>query len=237
VVNTYCYSPEGLVGAQETIPNPFTYVGRFGVMAEGNGLYYMRARYYDPEVARFITKDPIGYTGDLNLYGYTGNNIINIIDPLGLLKVHIWKYRGKSEAWGHASITLEDGTHISWWPGGEGREGLLMFMNIYSASPNDPQNFARDVSLEGRPPDYEINIVGLDEKKILEWWQNFKGKNKWKTLSKNCSTVAADALKIGGGKDYASFWQSHNIVWTPNDVRILADVIKNNLHHGASGSW
>ena len=47
VVNTYCYSPEGLVGAQETIPNPFQYVGRFGVMAEGNGLYFMRARYHD----------------------------------------------------------------------------------------------------------------------------------------------------------------------------------------------
>jgi RHS repeat-associated protein len=84
VVNTYCYSPEGLVGAQETIPNPFQYVGRFGVMAEGNGLYYMRARYYDPEVGSFINKDPIGYKGGLNLYGYTGNNLVNVVDPSGL---------------------------------------------------------------------------------------------------------------------------------------------------------
>jgi RHS repeat-associated protein len=85
VVNTYCYSPEGLVGTQETIPNPFTYVGRFGVMAEGNGLYFMRARYYDPEVGRFINKDPIGYAGgDLNLYGYVLNNVINLVDPFGL---------------------------------------------------------------------------------------------------------------------------------------------------------
>ncbi len=85
VVNSYAYSPEGLVGAQETIPNPFTYVGRYGVMAEGNGLYFMRARYYDPEVGRFINKDPIGYAGgDLNLYAYVGNNLINWMDPLGL---------------------------------------------------------------------------------------------------------------------------------------------------------
>jgi RHS repeat-associated protein len=91
VVNSYAYSPEGLVGVPETspktIPNPFQYVGRFGVMAEGNGLYYMRARYYDPEVGRFINKDPIGYAGGLNLYGYVGNNPVSLVDPLGLVLI------------------------------------------------------------------------------------------------------------------------------------------------------
>jgi RHS repeat-associated protein len=84
IVNAYAYSPYGLVGAQETIPNAFTYVGRYGVMAEGNGLYFMRARYYDPQVGRFINKDPIGYMGGMNLYGYVGNNPANLVDPLGL---------------------------------------------------------------------------------------------------------------------------------------------------------
>ena len=84
VVNTYCYSPEGLVGAQETIPNPFQYVGKYGVMAEGNGLYFMRARYHDPETGSFISKDPIGFLGGLNLYTYVQNNLINWIDPFGL---------------------------------------------------------------------------------------------------------------------------------------------------------
>jgi RHS repeat-associated protein len=84
VVNTYCYSPEGLVGAQETIPNPFQYVGRFGDMAEGNGLYFMRARYYDPEVGRFINKDPIEYEGGMNLFVYVENNLVNLADLLGL---------------------------------------------------------------------------------------------------------------------------------------------------------
>jgi RHS repeat-associated protein len=85
VVNSYCYSPEGLVGAQETVFNPFQYVGRFGVMTEGNGLYFMRARYYDPEVGRFINKDPIGFAGgDTNLFAYSGNNPVSWIDPWGL---------------------------------------------------------------------------------------------------------------------------------------------------------
>lgn len=53
-------------------------------MDDGNGLLYMRARYYDPEVGRFINKDPIGFAGgDFNLYAYVGNNPINNIDPEG----------------------------------------------------------------------------------------------------------------------------------------------------------
>lgn len=84
IVNAYAYSPYGLVGSQETIENSFEYVGRFGVMAEGNGLYFMRARYYDPEVGRFVNKDPIGYAGGMNLFTYCQNDPINFIDPWGL---------------------------------------------------------------------------------------------------------------------------------------------------------
>jgi RHS repeat-associated protein len=48
------------------------------------GLYYYRARYYDPMEGRFISKDPIGFDGnDVNLYGYVSNNAINFTDPKG----------------------------------------------------------------------------------------------------------------------------------------------------------
>jgi len=81
VVNKYTYDSFGKVLDQmEAISNPFKYVGKFGVMDEGNGLLYMRARYYDPEVGRFISKDPIGFAGgDLNLYAYVQNNPINFL--------------------------------------------------------------------------------------------------------------------------------------------------------------
>jgi RHS repeat-associated protein len=85
IVNKYAYDAFGKVLSQtETIPNPFKYVGRFGVMDEGNGLLYMRARYYDPQVGRFINKDPIGLAGGLNMYAYVGNDPINLLDPTGL---------------------------------------------------------------------------------------------------------------------------------------------------------
>jgi uncharacterized protein RhaS with RHS repeats len=52
-------------------------------MDEGNGLLYMRARYYDPEIGRFISKDPIGLAGGINQYVYSGQNPMNRIDPEG----------------------------------------------------------------------------------------------------------------------------------------------------------
>jgi len=84
MVNKYSYDEFGnLINAEETIPNPFLYVGQYGVMDEENGLLYMRARYYDPEVGRFINKDPIGFEGGVNFYAYVENNPINEIDPKG----------------------------------------------------------------------------------------------------------------------------------------------------------
>jgi RHS repeat-associated protein len=48
------------------------------------GLSYYGYRFYSPAIGKWITRDPIGETGGLNLYGFVNNNPMNFIDPMGL---------------------------------------------------------------------------------------------------------------------------------------------------------
>ena len=51
---------------------------------EETGLHYNWHRYYEPVTGRYLTPDPIGLAGGINLYSYTFQNPINNIDPFGL---------------------------------------------------------------------------------------------------------------------------------------------------------
>jgi RHS repeat-associated protein len=56
---------------------------------DGTGLYYYRARYYMPSCGRFISEDPIGTSGGINLYGYVGGDPVNATDPMGLAQCDV----------------------------------------------------------------------------------------------------------------------------------------------------
>jgi len=47
------------------------------------GMLYYRARFYDPQLGRFMSEDPIGFSGEINLYPYVANNPANATDPSG----------------------------------------------------------------------------------------------------------------------------------------------------------
>jgi len=51
------------------------------------GLLYYRARFYDPQLGRFISEDPINLGGGINFYAYVAGNPVNLVDPLGLQHV------------------------------------------------------------------------------------------------------------------------------------------------------
>jgi len=69
------------MAAVPTMGNPYTYTGR--EYDTETGLYFYRARYFDPSIGRFISEDPIGFGGGINFYGYVGGNSLNFIDPFG----------------------------------------------------------------------------------------------------------------------------------------------------------
>jgi RHS repeat-associated protein len=58
-----------------------------GASDPGLGLAYLEQRYYDPAVGRFISPDPIGFAGGLNLYGYVANDPVSGVDPSGTSNV------------------------------------------------------------------------------------------------------------------------------------------------------
>ena len=62
---------------------PFRFQGQY--YDEESGLHYNRFRYYDPEIGRFVSQDPIGLQGGMNLFEYAPNPII-WVDPWGLQK-------------------------------------------------------------------------------------------------------------------------------------------------------
>jgi RHS repeat-associated protein len=65
--------------------NKFRFTGQ--ALDPGTGLYYLRARYYDPSVGRFISRDPVGGLSRVplsnNRYAYTLNNPLHFVDPSG----------------------------------------------------------------------------------------------------------------------------------------------------------
>jgi RHS repeat-associated protein len=75
---------DAFTGNPEPTRDAMGFQGQFGAYTDTEtGLVLMGHRYYDAGTGRFLTRDPLGYGGGINLYGFTGNNPVNDMDPDG----------------------------------------------------------------------------------------------------------------------------------------------------------
>lgn len=120
VQTTYSYGAFGVLSATGSNSNDYTYTGR---EADGLGIDYFRARYYNPNIGRFINEDPLGLGAGPNLYSYTGGDPINFADPTGLktLQVGIGGTGVFGTGWGGFSVTggyglaIDDQGGVAWY--------------------------------------------------------------------------------------------------------------------------
>ena len=103
---SYEFDPDGnKISAPNTmgVESAKTWIGGHSVNDDtaDAGLYLMGHRFYDPSLARFLSRDPIGFAGGLNLYSY-GNSPVSTIDPAGLARV-----LGKAEDFGTFESLIE----------------------------------------------------------------------------------------------------------------------------------
>lgn len=88
LVKEYEYAPFGellIESGDSTIDNPFKFSTKY--TDDETGLLYYGYRYYSPVMGRWLSRDPLGEDGGVNLYGFVGNDPINNVDLLGLFVV------------------------------------------------------------------------------------------------------------------------------------------------------
>jgi RHS repeat-associated protein len=92
----YAYEPFGNTTVTSgSSTNSYEYTGREN---DGTGLQFNRGRYYSPTLQRFISEDPIGIAGGINLYAYVRNSPVGAVDPFGL-----WQFT-VSGGWGLGGV-------------------------------------------------------------------------------------------------------------------------------------
>jgi RHS repeat-associated protein len=108
------YTPFGeAVPSIQTVENPFRFPGQY--YDQETGLHYNYFRYYNPQTGRYITPDPIGLEGGINLFAYVGNNPLSYVDPMGLWFDDMYQtYQGSSSSlWALAPNIPQPAVNIS----------------------------------------------------------------------------------------------------------------------------
>lgn len=140
VLGAFAYDAFGVPDTSASPPPPelrgHSFQGGLGVRNEEAGLYYARRRWYASDLGRWLSADPIGFSGGLNLFTYVENNPIGFVDPDGLYVDAVYDVRNRV-------LTVDDYAlnNLGQWQ----KVGSYTFKNLFSGDKNckdDPRKEA-----------------------------------------------------------------------------------------------
>jgi RHS repeat-associated protein len=161
------------------------------------GLLHYRARFYDPQLGRFISEDPIGFEGHQeNFYGYVANNPLNLKDPQGSDIAVIENGPTSYTPWsgnpiGHTAIAIS--CHGVYSFGNGTRRGSSLLEYLRREAPK------RNTTI------YVIKTTCEEDEAAMQATWDYGDRALGGVLSDNCSSRvnhALDAAKIGGTANF-----------------------------------
>ena len=219
-VETFDYGPYGELTSKNKNGIIFLYNGEYGVVTDGNGLYYMRARYYNPEIKRFINQDVVVGTitesPTLNRYAYVNGNPISLTDPFGLSPVINWASLGHMllDIAGMLPVVgfVFDGVNAAWYLAeGDYFNAACSFVSALPGAGDFIGAFAKSANKckivtafhkAGAIGNISLNMytMGNITKKYLSG-----GEHSWEEIRRDLATVAMSSVSsLGSAKDFGT---------------------------------
>jgi RHS repeat-associated protein len=202
VTGGYSYTSYGQATHTGTATTPLQFTGQY--TDSESSLLYLRARYYDPVTAQFLTVDPL--VGQTNApYGYTGDNPLNATDPTGLCGWACWSI----EILGNIAIGAQDAGE-EWFTGGVASvaipgENIAEEAAIYELAHGSDGNW-----IAGSDSDWST------PKGVKPGWQSRPANNSKGTVWQRPGAYRnSDSIRIMDPTDrypngYVRFYNSHN---------------------------
>jgi RHS repeat-associated protein len=187
VTANYSFSPYGGSTNTGTPSTSMQYTGRENDGA--TGLYYYRARYYSPQLVRFISEDPIGLAGGTNFYAYAEADPLSFTDPSGL-DVTVTQYDA-AHGFGHIGTAVNSSVTQGLYPVKDGL-AVVAGADVPGEIRTDSEPVIDSITIHTSPVQDILIRAAIDKAR--------KNPPKYNLYSNNCAQESAQFLNAGGLK-------------------------------------
>jgi RHS repeat-associated protein len=211
------------------VENPFRFPGQY--YDSETGLHYNYFRYYNPPIGRYLTPDPIGLMGGINLFNYVAGNPVNFLDPTGLVdEPGFWE--GLIPVWGSGKQ--------AWYDFEQGKWGWGAFNTALAISDVIPIRAAAGAAGKGLWKCGSHTWKATSKWLTKTGWREFKGQemHHWLVPQGGWGGKVPDAIKnqpwnlmpmsdaafhdaLHGGGEYAMTFMERMWYGTPTSAKAL----------------